>query len=201
MEATAYLRGVTLGASLIVPIGVQNAFVLQQGLRREHAGAIALTCALSDAILIVAGLLGLGDLISRAPELLRVVNYLGAGYLVWFSIQALRRAMHPQAMGDVHAMPAQALGKALLTTLTLTFLNPHVYLDTVVLLGTVGAREPGAGRMFFGAGAVSASFVWFFAIAFGAKALAPLLRKPIAWRCLDGAIGVGILFVAWNLVR
>lgn len=193
------LAGLGLGLSLIVAIGAQNAFVLRQGLRREHVLPVVLVCALSDAVLIAAGVAGGGVLFTAVPWLVDVVRWAGAAFLTAYGIlaavRALRRpksdAVGLRAGGGV----AGSLGVALATVLALTWLNPHVYLDTVLLLGSV-AQSHGDGRWWFAGGAMLGSILWFTSLGFGARLLAPLFAKPLAWRILDGVIAVVMLALA-----
>lgn len=196
---TAALSGFLLGLSLIVAIGAQNAYILRQGLLRQHVFILCLICALSDAILIVAGVAGLGTLIAQSPVLITVVTVGGAAFLFWYGFSAFRRAMHPDGM-RVANTGAVSLKAAIGTCLALTFLNPHVYLDTVVLVGSLSARFEGADRVAYGAGAVIASFVWFFTLGYGARLLQPFFAKPAAWRILDCLIGVIMWLIALSLV-
>lgn len=199
MFFSAALSGFLLGASLIIAIGAQNAFVLRQGLLRQHVFIICLICALSDAVLITAGVAGLGTLISQSPALITAVTIGGAAFLFWYAYGAFKRALHPQVM---HAEKQNGgnLRTAVLTVLALTFLNPHVYLDTVVLLGSLSARFEGQSRVAYGMGAVIASFVWFFVLGYGARLLQPVFAKPAAWRVLDVGIGVIMSLIALNLL-
>lgn len=197
--AAPALQGFALGASLIIAIGAQNAFVLRQGLRRRHVFAVATICFLSDATLIAAGVAGVGSLIQAAPGLLRVVTLAGAVFLAAYGALAAWRAVRPgrlevtgDATGSVHG--------AVATCLALTFLNPHVYLDTVVLLGGLSARFEGGARIAFGLGAALASGVWFYGIGYGARLLAPLFARPAAWRVLDGVIALVMWSIAVSLV-
>lgn len=193
-----FLSGFLIGGGLIVAIGAQNAFVLRQGIRREHVFVLALICSLSDALLIVLGVTGLGALIERFPSLLAGVTLFGIGFLLWYGWLALRRALAPHAMvlGDEAAMP---LARAILTCLTLTFLNPHVYLDTVILVGSLAAPFSGTARLAYTLGAVTASFAWFFALGYGARVLTPLFAKPVAWRVLDAIIALVMVSIAVKL--
>jgi L-lysine exporter family protein LysE/ArgO len=191
---SAGLSGFLLGASLIVAIGAQNAFVLRQGLKREHVFAVALACALSDALLIAAGIGGLGAAVASAPQLLGAVTLGGALFLFAYGALAFRRALAPAALRP-DAQEVSSLKAALFACLAFTFLNPHVYLDTVVLVGSLSAVHAGGARVAFGIGAAAASFVWFFSLGFGARRLAPLFERPGAWRVLD----VGIGAVIWGL--
>ncbi|WP_299038409.1 LysE/ArgO family amino acid transporter [uncultured Pseudokineococcus sp.] len=201
MDLLAALSGLGLGLSLIVAIGSQNAFVLRQGLRGEHVGAVVAVCTASDAVLIAAGVAGVGALVQQAPELLVAVRVGGAAFLLGYAVVAARRALRPG--GDAleeSAAPARGSRRgALVTALALTWLNPHVYLDTVVLLGSVAAGQ-GEARWAFGAGAVAASVLWFSALGFGARLLRPLFARPGAWRVLDGAIAVVMALLAASLL-
>ncbi|MDH5338882.1 MAG: LysE/ArgO family amino acid transporter [Rubrivivax sp.] len=188
------MAGFLSGAALIIAIGAQNAFVLRQGIRREHVLPVALVCAGADALLIAAGIAGLGALIQSMPVLLDVTRYGGAAFLLAYGVAAARRALHPREM-TVSAQDGATLGAAMGTCLALTFLNPHVYLDTVILLGSLASQRGNDGRWAFGAGAAAASFVWFFALGFGARLLGPLFGKPVAWRALDGLVAL----VMWGL--
>ncbi len=194
-----FLSGFLIGGSLIVAIGAQNAFLLRQGLIRSHVFVLSLICALSDAVLIAAGVAGLGTIVAQSPALITFVTIGGALFLSVYALFAFRRALHPQALT---AAPSQALGlkRAVLACLAFTFLNPHVYLDTVVLVGSLSAQFEGAGRLAYGLGAATASFVWFFSLGYGARLLAPLFAKPLAWRVLDIVIGCIMALLALGLV-
>lgn len=194
---TSALAGFAASAVLIVAIGAQNAFVLRQGLRREHVLAVIAVCALSDLVLILAGVGGLGALVSARPDAVTVVRWVGAAFLIAYAIMAARRALRPSRLSPAERAPA-TLGATLLTCLALTWLNPHVYLDTVLLLGTIAQHHP--HRWLFGLGAAAASVVWFTALGAGAHRLAPLLARPAAWRVLDGSIAVVMLGVAASLL-
>ena len=184
---TSVVAGFAASAVLIIAIGAQNAFVLRQGLRREHVLAVVLVCALSDLVLILAGIGGLGAVVTARPSAVTVIKWVGAAFLVTYAVLAARRALRPAALQAAGRAPA-TLRATLLTCLALTYLNPHVYLDTVLLLGSVAQQH--AHRWLFGAGAAAASVVWFTALGAGAHRLAPLLARPAAWRVLDGAIAV-----------
>jgi L-lysine exporter family protein LysE/ArgO len=188
-NAAPFLSGFFLGLSLIVAIGAQNAFILRQGLLRRHVFVLCLICALSDALLIAAGVAGLGTLVATSPSLIRVVTAGGALFLFSYAFIAFRRAWRPQAL---HAAKGGAddLGAAIAACLAFTFLNPHVYLDTVVLVGSLSAQYSGSERLAYGAGAMAASFVWFFGLGYGARLLQPVFARPAAWRVLDIAIGL-----------
>jgi L-lysine exporter family protein LysE/ArgO len=194
------LQGLALGFGLIIAIGAQNAFVLRCGLAHRFVLPVVLLCAISDAVLIAAGCIGLGTLISGSPTLLRVVASGGAIFLAWYGIAALRRALHPGALRAEAGLP-QTLAGALATAAAFTWLNPHVYLDTVVLLGSISARFQGTERLAFGIGAAAASFIWFTGLGFGARLLSPLFACPSAWRILDLIIAFVMFSIALPLAR
>lgn len=196
---SAAVSGFFLGASLIIAIGAQNAFVLRQGLIRNHVFVICLICALADAVLITAGVAGLGTLVSKSPMLISIVTIGGAIFLACYAFLAFKRALLPAALvaGKDDRISLKA---AVATALAFTFLNPHVYLDTVLLLGSLSAAYEGNARFAFGTGAVIASLVWFFSLGYGARLLAPLFSKPAAWRVLDTLIGIVMSLIAISLV-
>jgi len=196
-----FLAGLLLGASLIVAIGAQNAFVLRQGLLQAHRLPVALFCALSDALLIAAGVGGLGMAIGQHPRLLALIACIGALVLVWYGVQALRRAFHPQVLTpDTHA-DTGGMWRVIGACAGFTWLNPHVYLDTVLLIGSLASAWPAPWpRLLFGIGAATASFIWFFSLAYGARLLAPLFRKPTAWRVLDVLIAIIMWSIAIKLL-
>jgi L-lysine exporter family protein LysE/ArgO len=189
----ATVAGFVLGGSLIIAIGAQNAFILRQGLIPQHVFPLVLFCAVSDATLILAGVAGFGEAIKAAPTLLKVVQYGGAAFLFWYGLTAFRRAFATGALEAAQGggMPLRA---ALMQCTAFTWLNPHVYLDTVVLVGGISTTF-GENRWWYAVGAATASFAWFFALGYGARLLAPLFRKPSAWKALD--IGIGC--VMWLL--
>ena len=194
----AAASGFLLGLGLILAIGAQNAFVLRQGLRRAHVFAVCLTCALSDVVLIAAGVGGMGWLSARAPWIAPAMTWAGATFLLVYGALSFARALRPGALAPAEE-GAGSLRAALLTCLALTWLNPHVYLDTVLVLGTVAAQYPGS-RWAFGAGAAMASILFFFALGYGARALAPLFARPAAWRVLDLCVGAVMWTVAARLL-
>jgi L-lysine exporter family protein LysE/ArgO len=194
----AALSGFLLGASLIIAIGAQNAFILRQGLLRQHVFILCLICALSDAVLIAAGVAGLGTLISQSPTLINVVTIGGAVFLFSYAIIAFRRAMKPDVLKAANAGEG-SLKAAVAACLAFTFLNPHVYLDTVVLLGSLSARFDGPDRVAYGLGAALASFVWFFGLGYGARLLQPIFAKESAWRVLDILIGLVMAAIGVSL--
>ena len=196
---TAAISGFFLGASLIIAIGAQNAFILRQGLLRQHVFVLSLICALSDALLIAAGVAGLGALISASPQLIRLVTIGGAIFLLAYGVLALRRAFRPQVL-TAAASGEGSLKLAIAACLAFTFLNPHVYLDTVLLVGSLSAGHQGAARIAYGAGAALASFVWFFGLGYGARLLQPVFARPAAWRVLDVMIAVVMTAIAIGLL-
>ncbi|MGF6295276.1 LysE/ArgO family amino acid transporter [Paraburkholderia youngii] len=209
MNWLSFSHGAALCASLIVTIGAQNAFVLRQGIMRSHVGKIVLLCTFSDFILIGAGVGGAAVLMERYPRFVHAMLYVGLAYLAWFGISALRRAVRPEhavldgssgASADQAPTTQRAL-PIILMTLAFTWLNPHVYLDTFLLIGTAGAREPQGARVAFALGAMTVSAVWFVALGYGARMLAPLFRRATAWRVLDGAIGSMVLLLAVTQLR
>lgn len=184
---------------MIIAIGAQNSFLLRQGIRREHVLPIVLTCAGADAFLIGAGIAGLGALIESAPWILDVAQYGGAAFLLGYGLAAARRAMHAHRL-TVETQGKVSLRTAMLTCLAFTFLNPHVYLDTVILIASLASQHGEGGRWIFGAGAAGAGFVWFLSLGYGAQLLAPLFSKPIAWRFLDSFIALTMTGLAAALL-
>ena len=194
---TSALAGFAASVVLIVAIGAQNAFVLRQGLRREHVLPVVVTCAVSDLALIAAGIAGLGAVMAARPAAVTVIRVVGAVFLLGYAALAAKRAWRPAALSPADQAPA-TLRATLLTCLALTYLNPHVYLDTVLLLGSVAQQHP--HRWLFGIGAALASVVWFTALGLGARRLAPLLARPAAWRILDGLIAAVMAALAIMLL-
>lgn len=186
---TTALAGLLTGLTLIVAIGAQNAFVLRQGIRREHLLPVVAICIAADAMLIALGTGGVGALVSSRPGLVRVVTWVGAAYLVGYGLLALRRATRPTGL---EATAPASRGSVVATTLAITFLNPHVYLDTVLMLGSI-ANGFEDERWAFAGGAVVGSTVWFTGLALGARALARPLASPRTWRVLDAVIGVTMI--------
>lgn len=197
---TASSSGFVLSLGLIVAIGAQNAFVLRQGLRQEHVGAIVLFCALSDAVLMAAGVAGLAQLLKAGPGLATGLTIFGALFLLAYGAKALWRARTPQALAAAADHDRISLASALAQSAAFTFLNPHVYLDTVLLVGSVGAQH-GAARGWFVLGAALASLLWFVSLGYGARWLAPWFAKPRAWQVLDGLIGLTMWLLAGLLMR
>ena len=195
----AALSGLGLGLSLIVAIGAQNAFVLRLGLRRHRVGTVVLVCALSDVVLIAAGVAGAGAVVEARPGLLDVVRVAGALFLVGYGLVAARRAGRPQALAAEDEASSASRAATVATALALTWLNPHVYLDTVVLLGSIAQSHPGR-QWWFAAGAAVGSIAWFTALGYGAALLRPVFARPAAWRVLDAVIAVVMLALAASLV-
>lgn len=192
------VSGFVLGFSLILAIGAQNAFVLRQGLRREHVFAVCLTCAVSDAMLIAAGVAGFGTLAAKLPWFAPVMRFGGAAFLIWYGFVSLRNAVRGgQALQAAGGAPA-SLRKVLATVLAFTWLNPHVYLDTVVLIGSISSQA--SDQLAFGLGAGIASFVFFFSLGYGAGLLAPVFARSKAWQVLDAVIGVTMWTIAIKLL-
>jgi L-lysine exporter family protein LysE/ArgO len=196
----AALSGLGLGLALIVAIGAQNAFVLRQGLLGQHVLTVVAVCAVSDVVLIAAGVAGAGAVLDRAPGALSVVTWAGAAFLASYGALAARRALRPAAALRADGDAPAARLPTVLTAAALTWLNPHVYLDTVVLLGAVAAAQ-GDLRWHFGAGAAVASVLWFSALGVGARLLRPVFARPGAWRVLDGTIAVVMVVLAVGLAR
>jgi L-lysine exporter family protein LysE/ArgO len=196
--ALVYLSGFATTMTLIAAIGAQNAFVLRQGIRREHVLPVVALCTVSDLVLIAVGIAGFGALVTAHPNVVTLARFGGAAFLLGYGLLAARRALKPGALTPAEAKPAR-LASVVGTCLALTFLNPHVYLDTVVLLGAL-ANEHHDGRWLFGVGAVTASAVWFTGLGFGGQRLAGLFAKPRTWRALDLVIAVVMICLAIAVV-
>lgn len=196
--STSLIAGFVLGFSLILAIGAQNAFVLRQGLRREHVFVLCLTCAVSDAILIGAGVAGFGTLAQAAPWFETVMRYGGATFLIWYGLRSFWSAWQGGAAMDMGEGRRTSQHAVLLTVLAFTWLNPHVYLDTVVLIGSISTQYD--DRLSFAMGAMLSSFVFFFSLGYGARILSPVFTRPRAWQVLDSVIGVVMLGIALKLV-
>ncbi len=196
--SVSLIAGFVLGFSLILAIGAQNAFILRQGLRREHVFILCLTCAASDAILIAAGVAGFGTLAQAAPWFETVMRYGGAAFLTWYGLRSLWSALQGGAVMEIGNTQRTSLRTAVLTVLAFTWLNPHVYLDTVVLIGSISAQYE--DQLGFAIGAMTSSFVFFFSLGYGAGVLSPVFARPRAWQILDVVIGVVMLGIAWKLL-
>lgn len=199
MEATAFLKGLGLGGGLIVAIGSQNAYLLRQALKREFVVSCIAICVLCDALLIAAGVAGMGQLISDAPALLLWLKIGGALFLLAYGWRAARSALRPATLVAGEGAPAAGHGAVLAAMLAFSLLNPHVYLDTVILLGSIGGQQAGNGRLSFALGAMLASAVWFSGLGLGARYLAPVFARPQAWRVLDGVIALVMWAIAGSL--
>ncbi|MCO5401197.1 LysE/ArgO family amino acid transporter [Ralstonia soli] len=200
-SSSVFLQGLALSLGLIVAIGAQNAFVLRQGLRREHVGSVVLFCAMADALLISAGVLGMAQALGERPSLARFLALAGAAFLLLYGWQALWRARHSNQLEASAGGNGISRRSALAQAAAFTLLNPHVYLDTVLLVGSIGAQQAAALRGWFVAGASAASLCWFVALGFGARWLAPWFARPRAWQVLDGLIGVTMLVLSALLLR
>lgn len=190
----AFLPGFLTGLSLIIAIGAQNAFVIRQGLTKKHVLLVVAICAISDALLILLGVAGLGALISGLPWLLEIIRWFGVAYLTWFGVRSLISAFKTQSLESSGAQSGSAK-KVVLAVLGFTFLNPHVYLDTVILLGSIG-NQFGTDKWWFALGAMVGSVVWFSSIGFGAKAASRFMSKPVFWKILDSLIAVVMFSIA-----
>lgn len=195
----SYLNGLLVSAGLIMAIGTQNAFVLAQSLRREHHLLVALLCIVCDALLVAAGVFGLASVLAHNPTVLAVARWGGVLFLLWYGVRALRRACSRQSLQNGDGTGLRSRRAVLLSALAVTLLNPHVYLDTVLLIGSLGAQQtvPGA----YVVGAASASLLWFSTLAIGAAWLAPWLARPATWRLLDLMVAVMMFSVAAQLIR
>lgn len=200
--SSVFLSGFGVSAGLIMAIGAQNAHVLRQGLRREHVGMTILVCALCDALLILLGVVGLGKVFSANPDWITLARFGGAAFLGWYGLRALRSAIKGGSMqveaGDGTRKITRT--QALLAAAGFSLLNPHAYLDTVVLIGSVGSQQADALRPIFAAGAVTASFVWFGVLGYGARVLTPIFSRPMAWRVLDALVALMLWSIAVMLL-
>lgn len=201
MTLSTYMTGLTMGLSLIVAIGAQNAFMLKQGLLRQHVFVICLICALSDAVLILLGVTSMGKIAAIMPWLDPVMRYGGAAFLIVYGARSLLSAVRSDSALVLDGAGGSApLWPTIATCLALTFANPHVYLDTVIFLGTLSTRFPGR-ELVFAAGAMTGSFLFFFSLGYGAAWLRPLFSRPLAWRILDAAIAVVMGLIAFKLLK
>ncbi|OOL17402.1 amino acid transporter [Bombella intestini] len=196
---TPIITGFCLGASAIIAVGAQNLFILRQGLKKEHVLPILLLCASVDAIFITASVHGVGKIVRAMPFVTDILTYAGAAFLIWQGISALRH-MATNSQISLEAQPPQSLKKVMAMTCGFTLLNPHLYLDTVLLMGSVSLSQPEESRSWFGFGAVLASFVWFPLLGYGARVLRPFFSNPLSWRILDGLTAVIMLTLAGTLL-
>ena len=198
---TPIIQGFTLGASLIIAIGSQNAFVLRQGLKKEHVLAVCTVCFVCDAGLILLGVGGFGGLVASSQSLMLTARWGGALFLFIYGIRSFLSAAKNQVLlVDASQNLASGLTWAIATTLALTLLNPHVYLDTVILLGSIAGQLPEQERLAFAVGAAFASMVWFYGLGYGARILAPLFQKQLSWKILDVVIGIIMWGIAGGLI-
>jgi L-lysine exporter family protein LysE/ArgO len=200
MPISAFTTGFVLSATLIIAIGAQNAFVLRQGLRREHVLIIVAFCALADLLLIGAGVAGVAQVLGQAPRLTLALTGGGTLFLAWYGFRALARARTASSMNVAEGTRRISVRNAVAQAAGFTFLNPHVYLDTVLLMGSIGARQPSDLRFWFVGGAAAASGAWFTTLGFGARLLRPVFRTPRAWQVLDTIIGLTMLALAVSLL-
>ena len=196
---TAFVAGFALSLSLILAIGAQNAFVLRQGIRRSHVTLVVASCILSEAVLIFSGVAGFAALMERVPAIEPITRWGGAAFILGYGVLSLKRAITANVALEAADTQAQTARTTLLTCLALTWLNPHVYLDTLVLIGAVAAQY-GPQRWLFGWGALAASTIFFIVLGFGARALQPIFAKPSAWRVLDGGVGILMICLAIAIV-
>jgi L-lysine exporter family protein LysE/ArgO len=195
----SYIQGFGISGGLIVAIGAQNAFVLSQGVRKNHHLTIALICIICDTVFITAGVAGLGATVSASSTLSQLIVWGGVGFLFFYGLKALRSALRGGGM-DTNDQPVLTLRAAIVTTLAVTLLNPHFYLDTIVLIGSVSSQFTGDSRLYFWGGAVSASTLWFISLSLGGQILAPLFKKQISWRILDSGVCVTMWSIAVLLI-
>ncbi len=200
MMGSVFLQGLALSLGLIVAIGAQNAFVLRQGLRREHVASVVFFCAITDALLIAAGVLGMAQALGDRPMVAHALALAGAVFLAAYGWNALRRALQQNGLLANEEGDGLSWSSAMAQAAAFTLLNPHVYLDTVLLVGSIGAQQPADLQVWFVAGASSASLLWFCALGFGARWLAPLFAKPRAWQVLDILIGLTMWALSGMLV-
>lgn len=201
MLGSAFTTGFALSATLIAAIGAQNAFVLRQGLRREHVALIVSFCALADLVLIGAGVAGLASVLGEHPSLTAALTIGGSAFVGWYGVRALRRALRPQSLIAASGTEPLSRGAALAQAAGFTLLNPHVYVDTMLLMGAIGSRQAPDMRAWFVGGAACASGIWFTSLGFGARLLSPLFARRRAWQILDALIGATMLVIAALLAR
>lgn len=200
MSLTSYLAGLAAGAGLIIAIGAQNAFVLRQGLQRRHVGVVVLVCIVADISLILLGVGGMGLAVKEHPGLLQWLRFAGAAFLAAYGALAIKRALQGESGLQPSGDGAVNRGRVVLACLGFTLLNPHVYLDTVVLLGSLSTHYEGEGRWAFAAGASTASVIWFVSLGYGARLLLPIFRSPLAWRIFDVAVAIFMWVLAAALL-
>ncbi len=194
------LKGFGTSGSLIVAIGAQNAFVIRQGMLRRHLFMTALVCSMIDALLILLGVLGFGQLISAYPLSIQISKYFAIIFLFFYGVISLKSSLKPKTLESGKEQEPPSAKKTIFFLLALSLLNPHVYLDTVILLGSIASQQPPHEQIYFTLGAISASFLWFFAVTYGSYLLAPFLSKPNAWRIIDGLITLIMWGIATSLI-
>jgi len=199
MELGALLKGIGLGGGLIIAIGSQNAYLLRQALKREYVYTCIAICIVCDVLLIGAGVAGMGEVINNMPGLLFWIKITGAAFLFWYGVRAARSAFKSSSFELDKQATAVSQRQVIAAMLAFSLLNPHVYLDTVVLLGSIGGQQPGVGPWYFALGAMLASIIWFLSLGLGAQYLIPVFKRPAAWRTLDGAIAVVMWLLAVSL--
>jgi L-lysine exporter family protein LysE/ArgO len=197
----ACIKGFTTGASLIMVIGAQNAFVLRQGLLRHHLFVTALLCSLIDAVLITCGVMGFGNMITHFPVAIEVTKYFAIIFLLFYGLLSLRSAFLAKSFEDQNGELLPSLGRTILLLLAFSLLNPSVYLDTVILLGSIASQQKVGEQLYFAMGAIAASFVWFFSITYGSHVLSPLLRSPKSWKVIDSLVALTMWVLAFSLIR
>ena len=200
LEIFPFYQGLSVGLGLIAAIGAQNAFVIKQGILKNQVFIIVLTCFIIDAILIALGVGGFGKLISSSTTMLSIAKYGGAAFLALYGLRSFRNVFKEEVMYLSNDNSKLSAKKAFVTVLALSLLNPHVYLDTCVLIGTIGSQFDVGDRLYFALGAIIASFIWFFTIGYGARLLLPVFQNPIAWKILDFLTGVIMLAIACSLL-
>lgn len=201
MNTNVMLQGFLVCGGLIVAIGAQNAHVLRMGLRRQHVAITVAICTLSDALLIGLGIAGMGELLDRWPRAMQIATWGGAAFLFWYGLRSLRSAVSGSGALQAKSVTSTSVRSAVLMVLAFTYLNPHAYLDTIVLIGSIGGRLTPADRPLFWAGCVFASASWFIALGYGARWLSPLFAKPLSWRVLDALIGMGMGALALSMLH
>jgi L-lysine exporter family protein LysE/ArgO len=197
---STYLSGLGLGASLIMAIGAQNAHVLRMGIQRQHVLLTVASCIVIDAVLISAGVAGAGSLIQDSPLALTLARWGGAAFLVWYGLRSWRNLLRSSALDASNEVAKVGAKTALASVAAMSLLNPHVYLDTVVLLGSIGGSYAPTERLHFAGGAITASLLWFSLLGFGAARFAGLLSRPLAWKCIEALTGATMLLIAGRLI-
>lgn len=195
-----FLKGIGTGGGLIIAIGAQNAFVLSQGVKKNHVLTIALICSICDMLLITIGITGVGSAIASNSRLTEFATLGGSLFLFWYGTRSFISA-YKGGFLETGDTTSKSFKGAVAATLAVTFLNPHIYLDTIILMGSISAKFHGTGRYIFGAGAITASFIWFFSLSLGGKALAPFFQKKIAWKILDTLVGITMWVIAISLIQ